>query len=159
MASGRSVLAVSREGAGFDHACFEPRHGTYALVLSSASRDSIQAGWLGDVQLQPGWYIYVGSAHGTGGVRSRLAHHLRRTERPHWHIDYLRLHVPVEAIWFTYSRRTLEHRWADAIFLMKGAAVPLPGFGSSDCDCTTHLFFFSRRPSAAALRAALGVGL
>jgi Uri superfamily endonuclease len=159
LASGRSVLAVSRTGAGFDPSSFEPRPGTYALLLRSARRDSIQAGKLGILHLQPGWYVYVGSAHGSGGGRARLAHHLRLAERPHWHIDYLRLHAPVEAIWFTYSRRTLEHRWADAISLMTGAAAPLPGFGSSDCDCTTHLFFFARRPSAAALRSALSVGL
>jgi Uri superfamily endonuclease len=29
---------------------------------------------------------------------------------------------------------------------MKGASIPLAGFGSSDCECETHLFFFKRRP-------------
>jgi hypothetical protein len=28
---------------------------------------------------------------------------------------------------------------------MPGASVPLAGYGSSDCDCETHLFFFEKR--------------
>jgi Uri superfamily endonuclease len=30
---------------------------------------------------------------------------------------------------------------------LRGASVPIAGFGSSDCRCKTHLFFFTRRPS------------
>jgi hypothetical protein len=38
---------------------------------------------------------------------------------------------------------------------MPGAAVPMRGFGSSDCDCPAHLFWFEDRPSAAAIRRAM----
>jgi Uri superfamily endonuclease len=31
--------------------------------------------------------------------------------------------------------------------VLRGASVPIAGFGSSDCRCKTHLFFFRRRPS------------
>jgi Domain of unknown function DUF123 len=71
----------------------QARPGTYVLVLSSRSTDLIQIGRLGALQLQSGFYVYVGSALGPGGVRARLAHHLKLSRRPHWHIDYLRAHT------------------------------------------------------------------
>ena len=64
--------------------------GTYALLISSATDQLIRIGRLGTLRLKPGYYMYVGSALGSGGVRGRLAHHMRPAERPHWHIDYLR---------------------------------------------------------------------
>lgn len=143
------LLAVSRTGTGFDASRFESRPGTYALVLSSASDAVIRVGRLGDLRLQPGFYVYVGSAQGPGGVRARLAHHMRHAEHPHWHIDYLRQHTTLEEIWFCYDRKSREHAWARCFAGMRGVSVPLAGFGSSDCDCETHLFFFKRRPARA----------
>jgi len=124
---------------------FELRPGTYALLLPSATDAVIRVGRLGDLRLQSGFYVYVGSALGSGGVRARLAHHMRPAERPHWHIDYLRPHTTLEQIWFTYDRKSPEHDWARCFAGMRGASMPLAGFGSSDCDCKTHLFFFERR--------------
>ena len=125
----------------------QARPGTYVLVLSSRSTDLIQIGKLGSLQLQSGFYVYVGSALGPGGVRARLAHHLKVSRRPHWHIDYLRAHTSVEEIWYRLDTRRLEHIWAEHIRLTEGASVPLVGFGSTDCRCESHLFFFERRPS------------
>jgi len=133
----------------------QPSPGTYALLLSSATDSSIRVGRLGDLRLQPGYYVYVGSALGLGGVRGRLAHHMRPAERPHWHIDYLRKKTTLEAVWFCYHRKPLEHAWAKRFAAMPGASVPLAGFGSSDCDCESHLFFFAKCP-ARGLAAKLG---
>jgi Uri superfamily endonuclease len=142
----RIEFAKSNDGQ-WSSTDFDSVPGTYALVLSSASKATIQVGKLGTLYLQPGWYVYVGSALGTGGVRARLAHHMRFAERPHWHIDYLRPHTTLEEIWFRYDRKSREHDWARCFAEMKGASVPLAGFGSSDCDCETHLLFFKRRPA------------
>jgi len=125
----------------------QARPGTYVLVLSSRSTDLIQIGRLGALQLQSGFYVYVGSALGPGGVRARLARHLRPSCRPHWHIDYLRAHTNVEEIWYCLSTRRLEHFWAEHIRLTEGASVPLLGFGSTDCGCASHLFFRQQRTS------------
>ncbi len=129
-----------------DPATLLPIPGTYALLLSSTSDAEIRIGLLGDMQVQPGFYVYVGSALGPGGVRARLTHHICPAERPHWHIDYLRPYTKLEQIWFRYDRTSQEHVWAKRFAGMKGASVPLAGFGSSDCDCETHLFFFWKRP-------------
>jgi hypothetical protein len=72
--------------AVFDQTGVESSPGPYALLLSSATDQLICVGRLGDLRLQPGFYVYVGSPLGTGGVRARLAHHIRAAERPHWHI-------------------------------------------------------------------------
>src|SRR5208337_915533 len=90
----------------------QARPGTYVLVLSSRSTDLIQIGKLGALQLQLGFYVYVGSALGPGGLRARLAHHLKPSRRPHWHLDYLRAHTRVEEICYRHDARRLEHIWA-----------------------------------------------
>ena len=63
--------------------------GTYALILVSSSDRWIEIGKLGKFLIQPGYYVYAGSAFGPGGLKARIAHHMRISQRPHWHIDYL----------------------------------------------------------------------
>ncbi len=121
--------------------------GTYALVLSARANGFVRVGRLGRLRLQSGFYVYVGSALGSGGVRGRLMHHLGLASRPHWHIDYLRRHTSLEEVWHCYDRVSLEHQWAECIGTIRGASVPLAGFGASDCQCESHLYFFRSRPS------------
>lgn len=120
----------------------EARPGTYALLLSSATDARIRVGRFGTMCPQPGFYLYVGSAFGPGGVHARVGHHLYASTRPHWHVDYLRPHVEVEHVWVCYGRKRREHKWAKLLASMPGVSVPMPGFGSSDCGCEAHLFFF-----------------
>ena len=125
----------------------EPKPGTYALILSCSTDFGIQIGRLGTMRLQPGYYVYLGSALGLGGLRARIAHHQKPSLRPHWHIDYLRAHTQIHCIWFSYDARRREHQWARVVQTMSGAKIPLRGFGASDCDCRSHLYFFKRCPS------------
>ena len=60
----------------------EPKPGTYALVLSCSADFDIQIGRLGTMRLQPGYYVYLGSALGPGGLRARIAHHQKPSLRP-----------------------------------------------------------------------------
>ncbi|HEY5867702.1 MAG TPA: GIY-YIG nuclease family protein [Candidatus Tectomicrobia bacterium] len=130
----------------------ETRPGTYALLLSSSANRPLQIGRLGQCCVQPGFYVYVGSACGPGGVRARVAHHRQPAARPHWHIDYLRTVTQLEAIWYTYDRIRWEHVWADVVQHLYGAVMPLRRFGASDCSCASHLYFFPARPSWDAFR-------
>ena len=126
------------------------RPGTYALLLSATRRQRITIGRLGALALQPGCYVYTGSARGPGGLRARLRHHIGTPQRPHWHIDYLhRATMPLE-IWWSDDVKSSEHLWAAHCSALPGAAVPLARFGASDCDCNAHLFFFDTRPDFAA---------
>jgi len=120
--------------------------GTYALILKCDCRASIGVGRLGSLKVEPGCYVYVGSAFGPGGLKARCGRHFRGG-RPHWHIDYLRPLCRMEAIWFTADRLRREHHWAEVVGASRGASRPFPGFGASDCDCASHLFRFASAPS------------
>lgn len=120
--------------------------GTYALILRADSAKQIRIGRWGTLDVVPGFYVYVGSAFGPGGVSARVRRHCRQHKKLRWHIDYLReVTTPVQA-WCGYGRRDLEHRWA-AIFSSqavvprhRGGLTSIPAFGCSDCRCESHLF-------------------
>jgi len=120
--------------------------GTYILVLRACSHRSVRIGRLGTMVLEPGYYLYIGSAFGPGGLAARIRHHQRRTRRPHWHVDYLRRHTRLETVWCGHGQRC-EHEWAAAVAALPGASAALAGFGSSDCRCETHLYRFAAVPS------------
>lgn len=122
-----------------------PAAGSYILVLRSLTETSLTVGRLGEVTVIPGWYLYVGSALGPGGLHSRLRHHLQPVRRPHWHIDFLRQVCPVEQIWCVVDRQRWEHRWAQ---LLAEIALPAPclRFGASDCRCAAHCFYVGAKP-------------
>jgi Uri superfamily endonuclease len=120
--------------------------GTYALFLECKKSGPLRIGRLGVLELRRGFYVYLGSAFGTGGLASRIQHHRRMAISPHWHIDYLRAACDLVEVWFTTDAAPREHVWAKTVVRLPGACVPLPGFGSSDCRCETHLFFFEGVP-------------
>jgi Uri superfamily endonuclease len=125
---------------------------TYALVLKSNRDRQISIGKLGRLRVRPGFYVYIGSAFGPGGLKARIAHHNRPSVRPHWHIDYLRWILLLDQVWYTYDSEQHEHRWAAMISGLKGATIPMTGFGASDCNCTSHLFAFKSRPPIRSFR-------
>lgn len=126
--------------------------GTYALILTASADRWIEIGKFGKFLIQPGYYVYAGSAFGPGGLKARIAHHARISQRPHWHIDYLRLALPLDEVWYSYDSARHEHQWADAFHRLKGATRPMVGFGASDCSCISHLLLFSTRPSVRRFR-------
>jgi len=126
--------------------------GTYALILASSSDRLLEIGKLGQFLIRPGYYIYAGSAFGPGGLKARIAHHVRISRRPHWHIDYLRSVLPLNEVWYSYDSEQHEHRWAEAFRRLKGATLPIAGFGASDCSCKTHLLLFLTQPSVRRFR-------
>jgi Uri superfamily endonuclease len=132
--------------------------GTYVLVMRSVASAPIEIGRLGGLQLRPGTYIYIGSALGQGGVAARVAHHLRRSRHPHWHIDYLRASVEGINVYFCLGSQHLEHEWAQRIAALRGASIPLRRFGASDCDCESHLYCFRTEPSPRTLPEVLQTG-
>jgi Uri superfamily endonuclease len=54
--------------------------GTYALLLKLDKQERITIGKLGTFDFPAGYYLYVGSALGPGGLRARLARHRRGSE-------------------------------------------------------------------------------
>jgi Uri superfamily endonuclease len=122
------------------------KSGTYALLLGLAIAKTIQVGKLGRFDFPAGYYLYTGSALGSGGLAGRLNRHTRSEKRRHWHIDYLARQARIEQIWYTQQEDRREHEWAALMQQLIGATVPAPGFGASDCKCPAHLFFFREKP-------------
>ena len=121
----------------------DKRPGTYALVLRASMAQTIQIGRLGELAMQSGYYIYVGSAFGPGGLAARVGRHLRSEKKLRWHIDYLRAACEVAEVWWTCDPVRRECEWASKLRELPGAVVPMAGFGSSDCECKSHLVWVS----------------
>jgi len=129
-----------------------PLPGTYALLMFAGRDHLIQVGRMGRLGTGIGFYAYVGSAFGPGGLKARIRHHLRTAASPHWHIDYLRPYIEIRAVWYSTDPMPREHRWAALFRKMPHVDTPCPGFGATDCSCPAHLFHFRRMPSVSRFR-------
>lgn len=116
--------------------------GTYALVIQLAEPAGISVGKLGAHHFYPGYYVYLGSALGPGGLYARISRHLRwnTSSKLHWHIDYLLRSSALSEVWWAPGDARLECSWSET--LLKGGDVFPRGFGSSDCSCVGHLVAF-----------------
>jgi sugar fermentation stimulation protein A len=117
--------------------------GSYLITLELANPVSVTVGALGTIDFEAGWYAYAGLAQ--RGLSARMTRHLRRTRKArHWHLDYLTPHATGMEAWAVASERNLECGLAKALGAIGGRAVP--GFGSSDCGCGSHLFLLPAAP-------------
>ena len=106
----------------------------------------MEVGRLGPCGFGVGYYIYVGSARGPGGLRARVARHLRPAKKMHWHIDRLTAVLPVVDVWVFADESHSECWLAGVIGSMGGVTEKVTGFGSSDCSCASHLIGFRQKP-------------
>ena len=115
--------------------------GTYALILELDQETVITVGRLGTFRFPAGYYAYVGSALGSGGLAARLARHRRQDKRTRWHIDYVLAHARIVDVRVDESGQRLECTWARALLSRPGAQIVAPRLGSSDCACPSHLVY------------------
>ncbi len=126
------------------------RPGSYALILELPQAVDLTVGRLGRFTFPAGVYLYLGSAHGPGGLRARLGRHLRGEGKPRWHIDVLRAVAGVRGYEFSVERGALappqECRWSQRLAALPGSKVIAPGFGARDCrwGCAAHLIYRPR---------------
>jgi len=119
--------------------------GTYALVLALRAETELRVGKLGTFVFPAGYYLYLGSA--LGGLRARVQRHQQRDKRTRWHIDYLLPHCNLVEVWAILSGERLECLWRDVVQSLPGARIAVPGFGSSDCRCPSHLIYLPSLPA------------
>lgn len=110
--------------------------GSYLLLVRLATGKDILIGKLGYIHFPKASYAYVGSA--MNGFKTRLAHHLKQEKRPHWHVDYLLNEADALEILLYPSKQRQECVLAQAL---AKKFQSIPGFGSSDCRCNSHLYF------------------
>jgi Uri superfamily endonuclease len=114
--------------------------GTYVLLLWLKKSKPIVIGKLGTIDFTPGYYAYVGSAMGPGGLAARIRRHLKINKKAHWHIDYLRPAVRIDGLFIATGRRIKEHAWAERLAGAPISGRAINGFGCTDCRCVSHLY-------------------
>ena len=137
----RDVSAAGVSGSWITRNCIEHMPslgGAYilALELDRTVHVKFATGVAG--QLEPGWYVYAGSARGSGGIRARVRRHFREQKPVHWHIDLLTTRVRDMAALAVADGCECE---LVRKLLDSGQFWPaLAGFGSTDCRrCESHL--------------------
>lgn len=134
----------------------KPEEGIYALILYLRKEQTLRIGKLGVFDFPVGWYVYVGSAHGPGGVQKRTDRHRKNniTKKKKWNIDFFRSEARLCEIWFSHASQIFECEWAQAFCKMPEAMVHAERFGANDCYpyCETHFLQFETRPCTAVLR-------
>ena len=125
--------------------------GVYCLIMILPDPADLKIGARGTCRFPPGYYCYVGSAH--ANLAKRLARHQSREKKLRWHIDYLLQRARIIDMEIILTSRRLECEFSRAVARQAGPVV-MPGFGSSDCRCLTHLHHFRFHPGAVVARAA-----
>jgi Uri superfamily endonuclease len=132
--------------------------GIYCLVFRNPSC-TVRVGALGAIAFRKGWHIYVGSALGSGGL-ARLERHIalaqKKDRHPKWHVDYLSA-SPFFNLRYTISAATTKSLECELAHAIGGRSIP--GFGCSDCECTSHLFFRKKQPVREVKEAFRSLGL
>jgi sugar fermentation stimulation protein A len=117
--------------------------GTYCLILRLDEPRTVQIGKLGRGFFPEGYYVYVGSA--LNGLEQRVARHLSQLKKKHWHVDYLLEYAKIIGTRKIHSVKRRECSLSEEVGSIC-YGIPMEGFGSSDCRCTTHLYFFPDNP-------------
>lgn len=112
---------------------------TYQLRIHLPQPLHLAIGRLGSFDFPAGRYAYTGSAK--RHFEARVARHLRQEKSLRWHIDYL-LTAPGVTV-TEVIRSTLPEC---ALNQSTPGALPVPGFGASDCEhgCGSHLKYLGR---------------
>ena len=110
----------------------------YVLIIQVENTTSIKVGALGELVFKTGIYAYVGSAQ--TNFNQRIKRYLRKEKKLFWHIDYLLNSdkTKIKKVLLKEGMKEEECNLANLIN-MKGKAMLK--FGSSDCNCKSHLFF------------------
>ncbi len=140
------TISADQMAARWNAIEFPREPGTYALLFQRPLSGRIEVGRLGSFEFPAGFYLYVGSALGPGGLAGRLRRHLSPTRKIHWHVDYLDKEATLIEIWYSIGQERLEHDWAAVLGRLPGVQIPALNFGASDCRCESHLFYHPRRP-------------
>lgn len=117
--------------------------GFYLFLVSVDKCTVIDIGSTLTHTFMKGYYLYVGSAK--KALSKRVARHKRTRKNRHWHMDYLREKSSVVQSWPIRVQGDYECEIAQQFRLIADSEVS--GFGSSDCTCSSHLFFFRENPT------------
>lgn len=120
----------------------ENNKGSY-IILGELKKDiHLKIGKLGNIFFKKGFYLYVGSA--MNSLISRIKRHLRKNKKLRWHIDYIIPYFKNVKVLIINSKEKIECIISSEIEKICDGYIK--GFGSSDCKCKSHLYFFRKNP-------------
>ncbi len=121
--------------------------GTYILFFINKSDIKIKVGSLNEILFKKGIYLNVGSAFGLGGLKGRIQRHFNPQKKIFWHIDYLSINKSFKLVSIIEIHSSIK-RECFTVNLLLNEKFPISkidyieNFGSSDCQCKSHLLFF-----------------
>lgn len=114
--------------------------GVYCLIFKN-QQCKVRIGSLGDINFKAGYYIYVGSAQGTGGLK-RLHRHIvlsrDKGKKAKWHVDYINLNEHFQLVCTAHAITSMN---IECLLAKDLQSEDVHGFGCSDCSCKSHLFY------------------
>lgn len=116
---------------------------TYLLLIHLVEGVDLKIGNKGYREFKRGYYIYAGSGKRFGF--QRIIRHIKKSKKRKWHIDYLLEKGDIERIWIIFEEKINECKLSELLSLEKGKIL-MRKFGSSDCKCASHLFYFKKNP-------------
>ncbi len=119
-----------------------PFPGVYVLVLNIRCNTIVSTRGSKSFRIDKGYYLYIGSARGRGGIRARVTRHLRKDKKLFWHIDYLLSNncVKVAGVYYKVLEKNIDLESIIAERLVEKLEY-IEGFGCSDKKRDkSHLF-------------------
>jgi sugar fermentation stimulation protein A len=117
--------------------------GIYMILVKLNKNKSIKTGKLDYSDYNAGYYVYAGSAK--TNLLKRIKRHLNRKKNTfHWHIDYLTTDADNIKAFAIYTNKFTECNIAESLLKINGKQIH--NFGSSDCSCSSHLYYFKEDP-------------
>jgi Uri superfamily endonuclease len=119
--------------------------GSYIFVIKLEKNANIIVGSLGKLFFFKGYYCYVGSALGKAvSLENRLGRYSKLSKEKkgnlYWHIDYLLVNSSTTIVGVKkFPNKDIE---CELACMLSKTAKHIVKFGSSDCNCKGHLFYF-----------------
>lgn len=116
--------------------------GIYCLLLCLEKECIIKIGCR-EVFFPEGYYCYIGSA--LNNLEKRIERHKRKKKKKHWHIDYFLEKVKILDVKAVRTEEKRECWFSNEVRSLKSRII-MKKFGSTDCNCGTHLHYFKENP-------------
>ncbi len=116
--------------------------GIYCLLLYLKKESKIIIGKSEHI-FPKGYYCYVGSA--LNNLQKRIERHKKKNKKKHWHIDYFLDKGRIIKVETILTKKKKECWLSNKIKKLNGETI-MKKFGSTDCRCETHLYYFKKNP-------------
>jgi Uri superfamily endonuclease len=129
--------------------------GIYSLIILLKKDVRCRIAALGLFRFSKGVYLYTGSARGQGStsIERRIERHLGKHKRKFWHIDHLLGANGCGVFACIYAETVKDEECVvnSKIQELTCGDFPVNHFGSSDCNCCSHLVWLPKHDIAKAM--------